>query len=381
MVSGGTVLGDLSSLKTCFQGYTSEIGNLSSSWKGLSFDNLNSKANEFCSEYSSAISNQMDAFASACDLYVEYQTCKTNLSIAQNNYNQAVANKDSSAITNYGNQITSYSTNLSTLKSQIESLLASASSVQFQATSTTTGNFTDLSGLGTPSFGSFAKQETFVASNGLKMEYYLYQPDYGQDVTGLPVMMYMHGGGSDNSISSLLSRGLSKALNEKTINPSGIVIIPFIKDFTDKKTVPALKELTDYVVETYHADPNRISVSGHSYGGITTYRLINAYPDYYAAAIPISGWTDEVSDSFKNVKIWAFNGKLDTGSHTSWSGAVNAVDKINNMGGNATLYTYEKYGHGYVQDKTYEGEFESPDGDTVSPLEWAFRQKKETTNV
>ena len=381
MVSGGQVDNDYNGISSLFEKYNSTISELASSWSGASYDNLVSKSTSFSSDYIGNLNSQMNYFARACDLYNDYQTAKTNLNNAYSNYHAAVNNKDSSAITNYGNQITSYSTNLSTLKSQIESLLASACSVQFQAASTTTGSFTDLSGLGTPSWGSFAKQETFVASNGLKLEYYLYQPDYGQDVSGLPVMMYMHGGGSDNSISSLLSRGLSKALNEQTINPSGIVIIPFIKNFTDKKTVPALKELTDYVVETYNADPDRISVSGHSYGAITTYRLINAYPDYYAAAIPISGWTDEVSDSFKNVKIWAFNGKLDTGTHTSWSGAVNAVDKINNMGGNATLYTYEGYGHGYVQDKTYEGEFESPDGDTVSPLEWAFRQKKETTNA
>ena len=47
MVSGGTVTGDLSSLKSCFQSYNSEVEGLSGSWKGLSYDNLVAKVNEF----------------------------------------------------------------------------------------------------------------------------------------------------------------------------------------------------------------------------------------------------------------------------------------------------------------------------------------------
>lgn len=127
MVSSGTVTGDLSSLKSYLDSYDSTIASLSSSWKGPSYDNICSKAEEFLSEYLSTIEGEMTAFASACDLYEEYKTTKTNLEIARENYNTAVNNKDSAAISSYNSQISTYSSNLSNLKGQIESALATAS--------------------------------------------------------------------------------------------------------------------------------------------------------------------------------------------------------------------------------------------------------------
>ena len=226
-------------------------------------------------------------------------------------------------------------------------------------------------------YGSY-KQYTFTASNGLTITYNLYLPDYGQEVEGLPTIMYMHGGGSNNSISSLNSHGLSKYVNSKDVTPEGIVIIPFIKDFTDSRNLQALKELTDNVVANNNGDKNKISVSGHSYGAITTYRLVKKYPNYYAAAIPISGW-DKVDEGVVGTKVWAFHGAHDaTSGNCSASGQQSIVKQIQNYGGTATIHIYENRGHGYTQDDTYGGAtYVSPDGTTVTPLEWAFRQSRE----
>ena len=228
-------------------------------------------------------------------------------------------------------------------------------------------------------YGSY-KQYKFTASNGLTITYDLYLPDYGQEVDGLPTMMYMHGGGANNSISSLNSHGLSMYVDKKKITPEGIVIIPFIKNFTDRRNLQALKELTDSVVKNNHGDPNKISVSGHSYGAITTYRLINKYPNYYAAAIPISGW-DKVNEGVVGTKVWAFHGAKDAPhGNCSASGQKSVVKQIQSYGGTATIHIYENRGHGYTQDDTYSGAtYVSPDGTTVTPLEWAFRQSRENT--
>ncbi len=228
-------------------------------------------------------------------------------------------------------------------------------------------------------YGSY-KQHKFTASNGLTITYDLYLPDYGQEVDGLPTMMYMHGGGSNNSISGLNSHGLSMYVNKKKVTPEGIVIIPFIKDFTDKRNLQALKELTDSVVKNNHGDPNKISVSGHSYGAITTYRLVKKYPNYYAAAIPISGW-DNVDEGVVGTKVWAFHGAHDAPhGNCSASGQKTIVKKIQSYGGTATIHIYENRGHGYTQDDTYGGAtYVSPDGTTVTPLEWAFRQSRENS--
>jgi len=364
MVSGGTVISDLNTMNNYFNSLSTEVSGLSGSWKGASYTNLSSKVEEMVSKYSGVISSEMNAFASACDLYVEYIQIKGEISSLQSD-----SEKNSG-------QIASLSAKLTELKNQIESLLAAAKGESLEGASSSTITTTSLGSLGTPTYGSF-DERSFKASNGLTIRYYLYRPNYNGnlDTEGLPVMLYMHGGGNDNSWSGTLARGLSKELKNQTINPSGICIIPFVQNFGSSKTIPALKELCDEVVQTQKADPNRVSVSGHSYGAITTYRLINAFPNYFSAAIPISGF-DKVTDAFKNVRVWAFNGELDHGQNTSNEGAKKAVNAINSIGGNAQLYTYERAGHGYVQDYTYQREFTSPDGDVTTPLEWAFRQVK-----
>ena len=374
MVSGGTVLSALSSLESNLNNYNSQISSLSS-WKGASHDNLVSKAEEFASSYLSAIQGQMNSFASACDLYNEYEEVKRSLAVARSNYNTATDDYKNQ----YAGQVSSFQSKLDSLKGQIEGLLASASSPSLASSSTSTSTtVSSTSSLGTPSFGTLT-EHSYQAPNGLKLNYYLYIPNYGQpevtSATGLPVMLYMHGGGNNNYYGGVLERGLAKEINEKNINPSGLVVIPYIKNFSDSRNLEALKSLVDDVVKNYNADANRISVSGHSNGAITTYKLINKYPNYFAAAIPISGF-QQVTDSFKYTKVWAFNGEYDHGNYTSNSGAQKAVQQINSMGGVAKLYTYKGYGHSYVQDFTYEREFESPDGDVTTPLEWAMRQTK-----
>ena len=91
MVSGGQVRSDASSLSTFNSNYISIIDGLASSWKGSSFDSINSQSQQVSSEFVNTIKGQMEAYATACDLYADYVNSKTNLGIAQSNYNTAVS--------------------------------------------------------------------------------------------------------------------------------------------------------------------------------------------------------------------------------------------------------------------------------------------------
>lgn len=126
MVSSGQVNSDSSSLVSVLSEYNSVISELGSGWKGLSYDNLSSKASEFSSEYSSKISSQMSAFASACDLYEQYKTAKENLEIARDNFNLAMSNNDDANVSFYSRKVTQYSDYVDNLKARIESNLQAA---------------------------------------------------------------------------------------------------------------------------------------------------------------------------------------------------------------------------------------------------------------
>ena len=135
MVTSGVVSGDLSSITSGFSQYDSSVSGLSGSWQGPSFDNFSSITSSFTSEFSSTISSEMEAFASACDLYKEYETKKNALKTAESNYNTAVAAKDTSAANNYSSEISQLNADITSLKGQIESQLSTASATKLEATS------------------------------------------------------------------------------------------------------------------------------------------------------------------------------------------------------------------------------------------------------
>lgn len=225
------------------------------------------------------------------------------------------------------------------------------------------------------SYGTLESNK-FTASNGVTIDYYLYVPHNGKEVDNLPVMLYMHGRTSNPNLSldEAVQHGLSSKIIKQEEIPSGFVIMPAVRNFSDEG-VKALKELTDAVVAQNHCDTNRISVSGHSMGGITAYKLVNNYPGYFSCCVPISG-SYKVTDAFKDTKVWAFNGTMEKeDSSTSYDSCVRTVNAINSIGGNAYM-TALKTGHVGTNNTTYGNIYESPDGEMIDPLEWAFKQTK-----
>ena len=228
-------------------------------------------------------------------------------------------------------------------------------------------------------YGTFEKK-TFVSSEGVKVSYYIYIPDYGSaSVEKIPVHMYLHGSGESGD--GVLSCGLPKMINDKSIISEGIVICPQSvqgNEFYHTDYHNALIELIDSVIEEKNGDPDKISLSGHSMGAICGYRMIAKHPDYFSAFVPISGYCDADINGLTDTAIWAFHGSED--ARISYVDANNAVRKINNAGGNASLYTLQGKGHAYVQDYTFENEFEDSEGEMINPLSWAYKQKRKKNN-
>lgn len=231
---------------------------------------------------------------------------------------------------------------------------------------------------GTAGYGEFIRSR-FEASNGCIIEYLVYVPDYCKKVDGLPINMYMHGSGTgENYFSRLTSSGLGSEIEKGNVLPSGIVILPLAptgNTYNNKNFRDALAELPYQVAQDYNGDTKRISLSGHSWGAITAYRLVNENPGEFSAIVTASGSFD-VTSAFQNTKIWAFHGSNDDREegNTGYSKALANVKKAKELGGDAEIYTYEGGGHGgAVLTDTFTEEFER-DGEMINPLEWAFNQ-------
>lgn len=233
---------------------------------------------------------------------------------------------------------------------------------------------------GKAGLGDFERYQ-YTASNGVKVDYLVYVPNYGKPVEKLPINMYMHGSGTgNNSFSRLTESGLGKEIIEGNVLPSGIVILPLAptgKSYDNKNFRDALAEIPLKVAKDYNADTSRISLSGHSWGAITAYDLVNEHPNEFSAIV-ISSGSDKVTSAFMNTKVWAFHGSEDEreGSRTAYSQAVNVINEIKRLGGDAELYTYEGKGHSdEIQKDMFNKEFEK-NGEYINPLEWAFSQTR-----
>lgn len=176
MVSNSQVMSDSSSLSTLLSKYMSLVSELSSSWKGPSYDNFVSKANEFYSSFSSAIESQMSNFGEACSLYEKYRTAKANYNISTSNYNSCVANKDNSGASKYSALIREYSKEMNDLKGQIEASLSAAGGRNLTTASNVSSAVSGGITSGTPSLnlnlnlsgnGSFATSFSKSDKNGI----------------------------------------------------------------------------------------------------------------------------------------------------------------------------------------------------------------------
>lgn len=405
MVSSGTVQSDLSSLTSATKDVSSTISGLSGAWQGASFSSISANIDSVLSECLSVITSQMNSFATACGLVPEYEETKKALATARSNYNSA----DKDHKSQYSSQISTLQAKLDELKAQIEAALAacsasipgssssstaSVSGAEGDTSGTTTSTGTDALGvgstntssLGTPTYGSFTR-EVYTCKDGTKITYMLYRPNYNgsTETQGLPTHMYLTGANMKGSGESIMTYGgVGKGLKEQTLNPSGNVIIPHIVSGVQLEKAQYrsdLVELATEVTKQLGGDTNRISLGGHSYGAITAYRLVQEHPNTFSAIVPVSGSAKITNaNAFSNVKIWAFHGARDNpGNNTNYTQAVQVINQLQSAGVQATLHAYTEYPncyHTHTANTTFSNEFESPDGETENPLEWAFEQSK-----
>ena len=183
---------------------------------------------------------------------------------------------------------------------------------------------------------------------GTISNYWLYLPDdYGEEQK--PLLVYLHGKGEiGTSVKNLSNYAFIKYTNNGS-RYNAIILMPQISsgDWSTDQITTNLKNLIDEITEKYNVDKSRISISGHSLGGIGTYAMIAKYPTFFAAAAPISGrYTTLKADKLAQTPIWALHGELDTA--VSYSADVELINKIKSEGGNAQLTTFQRYGHGII---------------------------------
>ena len=161
MVSGGTVRQEGTNVANIFNTYSTETSGLSGSWEGLSYDNMVTITEDFISEFQTTVTEGIESFATACDLYEQYQKTKqekeeysSKYYEFKDKYNSASNDEDNSNAGYYKRKRDEYQDlyyeakeKLEELKQQINENLSAVRQVSGKAAKSISGTSLSLSGI------------------------------------------------------------------------------------------------------------------------------------------------------------------------------------------------------------------------------------------
>jgi len=210
-------------------------------------------------------------------------------------------------------------------------------------------------------------------------------PDNYDENTAYPVLMFIHGQGSQGSDNKnqMYSTFLDPYLAVKSEFPAIVFVPQFPKGYhgngNSKHGHAAIYLLMSCleagVLNRYNADRTRIYVTGVSMGGFTSVYLAEQFPDMFAAIMPLCGGTDadpaQVAQKIKDIPTWFAHSKDD--NVVPFSFTNNLYLEMVQLGGNPKFTVYEDKGHSistafYLQEGIPQGE---------SIWQWLFSQNKD----
>lgn len=132
----------------------------------------------------------------------------------------------------------------------------------------------------------------------------------------LPMIVFLHGSGERGFDHSRIGiHGIAKLFGADCRH-RGLRVITVSPQCPENHVwnnyVFQLMELITHFAQTYHADRDRISLTGLSMGGFGSWELGMSFPDAFSAIAPICGggmsWRAEL---LRDVPVWAFHGEAD----------------------------------------------------------------------
>jgi predicted peptidase len=190
--------------------------------------------------------------------------------------------------------------------------------------------------------------KVFKNADGSESPYVVFVPHSYDGTKDYPVILFLHGSGE--------SRGGKKMPVEVGIGPAIKTrekTFPFITVFpqSEKRTWKADSEdgrraiaILDATLREYKIDPKRQILTGLSMGGYGTWSLAAAYPDRWAAIVPIcGGGNPDDAAKIKDIPCWCFHGQDDNAVTVERSREMIAA--LEKAGGQPRYTEYRWVGH------------------------------------
>lgn len=212
-------------------------------------------------------------------------------------------------------------------------------------------------------------KKTFKNEGGTESPYVVFVPHDYDGKKEFPIILFLHGAGeTKGGTKEPVEVGIGPAIKKQEKTFPCIVVIPQSEKRTWQATSADGKRaiaILDATMKELKVDAKRQYLSGLSMGGYGTWSNAAAYPDRWAAIVPIcGGGNPKDAEKIKSIPCWTFHGDADTAVKVERSREM--VDALKAAGGKPKYTEYPKVGHNSWDAAYAEKEL----------LPWLLEQKK-----
>jgi predicted peptidase len=193
-------------------------------------------------------------------------------------------------------------------------------------------------------------KKVFKAKDG-DSRYVLFVPHTYTGGKEMPLILFLHGAGErgDDGYAPVI-QGIGNAIKFKGGEnkfPFFVIFPQCSKKGTWKAGGPDADHaigMLDEIQKQYKIDSNRVYLTGLSLGGYGTWSLAAAYPDRWAAIVPICGGGDpSMAEKIKDIPCWCFHGDKDGAVPVQRSRDM--IEALKKAGGNPRFTEFPFVGH------------------------------------
>ena len=178
------------------------------------------------------------------------------------------------------------------------------------------------------------------------MNYYESIPNNPKE--NMPLIIFLHGDGEVANFARLRNISIVKKIENGELQKDKYFFIapnaPQVQWYNSQKNYTTLKELIDYVVSEYKIDKKRIYINGFSGGACGTWTMVRNNPNFFAAAVIVSGCSGNIDNS-PNTSLYTIYGTR--GAETGYQGCMDSA--YNSFSGTKKHKTLEGLDHIGVQ--------------------------------
>jgi len=216
--------------------------------------------------------------------------------------------------------------------------------------------------------GQHAHRLVLNSSTGSNVEYFIHIPEgYKESEKPWPLILFLHGAGSvGEELDKIKRNGLARTLAAKAEHPVRKFLVVSPQSQRRGWNTRVLNALLNHVIKTYQVDEQRVYLTGLSMGGYGSWSMAAAYPNRFAAVVPIcGGGNPATAEKIKGIPIWVFHGEKDT--VVPFSQSERMVKALEEVGGKVKFTRYPEAGHD-AWTETYRN---------PKLYEWLLEQKRE----